>query len=55
MYQQLRLWERTCGVSRETGQEGSEPWPGRFRAACREVGLSPFCVLGSRASQPGRA
>ena len=21
MYQQLLLWERTCGVSRETGQE----------------------------------
>ena len=27
VYQQLLLWERTCGVSRETGQEGSEPWP----------------------------
>ena len=30
MYQQLLLWERTCGVTRETGQEG-------VRALAREV------------------
>ena len=39
MYQQLLLWERTCGVSRETGQEG-------VRALAREV---PRCLQGGGA------
>ena len=39
MYQQLLLWERTCGVSRETGQE-------IVRALAREV---PRCLQGGGA------